>query len=109
MTTSARRRTSAPRIVIKSEAPGPAPTRKTRPRLTLCKSLFSKESARAAREHFFGEPFAGTFRGGWRKVRRDRLAHRVRQLARAVGTEQHCRQRQLIALDNGPDSDRGRA
>src|SRR5271156_3481391 len=33
MTTSARLKTSAPRIVIRSAAPGPAPTRKTRPRL----------------------------------------------------------------------------
>ena len=68
-----------------------------------------KNRSGVAREHFSREPIAGSFGGGRRKVGVDSLFHRFRQLSRAVGTEQYCSERELVAYDTRPHSDRRRA
>src|ERR1019366_9722984 len=56
-----------------------------------------KNRGSVPREHFFREPHPGIFGGGRRKIGRERLFQRLRQLSRAVGTEQDRRERERIA------------
>src|SRR5579871_3721071 len=87
----------------RASAPG------SRPTIPVMQSLFSKESARAAREHFVSEPFAGPFSDKRRKQSVDRFRDRFGQLARAVEAEQDRRKCEPIHLDNSPNSNRRRA
>src|ERR1035437_6124459 len=68
-----------------------------------------KNRGSVPREHFFREPHPGISGGGRRKIGRERLFQRLRQLSRAVGTEQDRRERERIAHDACPYADRRRA
>src|SRR5580698_10562648 len=103
MTTCAPPRISAPRSVMRSTAPGPAPTRKTFP---LASAI--EEFARAARDHLRAELFAKV-RGGWGICRRDTFGDFVGEITRAIDTEKNRAHQEVVVGIGRLDADRGDA